>query len=130
MSDAEITARKQRVIGTPFPRGTSGNPAGRPRGSRNRLADAYVTDLMECWEKNGKTALELCATTEPATFVKVVASLMPKDISLSIGLDVASFAKTFDDAVRMLGNTPTAHRRPLPGQPKDIEAIEHDRFSR
>lgn len=33
MAEAENTARKQR--GKPFKRGQSGNPAGRPKGSRN-----------------------------------------------------------------------------------------------
>ena len=31
--NADVTAKKERVIGTPFPKGVSGNPAGRPKGS-------------------------------------------------------------------------------------------------
>lgn len=34
MTDAETTARKQR--GRPWPKGTSGNPTGRPAGSRHK----------------------------------------------------------------------------------------------
>ncbi|WP_395688569.1 DUF5681 domain-containing protein [Aestuariivirga sp.] len=43
---AEKTARKQRGSGRPFQRGWSGNPAGRPLGSRNRVTLA-VEGLMQ-----------------------------------------------------------------------------------
>ena len=37
---AQNTAPKERrVIGRPFSKGRSGNPAGRPKGSRNRLSE-------------------------------------------------------------------------------------------
>lgn len=32
---AETTAPLQRVVGKPFPKGVSGNPAGRPKGSKS-----------------------------------------------------------------------------------------------
>lgn len=33
MTNADNTATKQRVVGRPFPKGVSGNPAGRPKRS-------------------------------------------------------------------------------------------------
>src|SRR3954454_21350175 len=102
MSITEATARKQR--GVPFKPGQSGNPAGRPRGSRNRLADAFVTDLRDCWEVHGRDALERVAREEPATLLKVVASLMPKSIDLNLDItdNAADFAARFRSAVALL----------------------------
>jgi hypothetical protein len=107
--DAEVTVRKQR--GVPFKPGQSGNPAGRPRGSRNRLADQFITDLREVWEKQGIEALQRCAADEPAQFVRVVASLMPKDFNINIGLDAEQFAQTFRHAQALLGND--VQQRPM-----------------
>lgn len=45
---AERTGRKQR--GRPFPKGRSGNPAGRPKGARNKatvLAEQLMADDAE-----------------------------------------------------------------------------------
>jgi hypothetical protein len=43
-----------------------------------------------------------------------MASLMPKDLNLTIGVDGASFAAKFQSACEMLGNPePPSLRRPL-----------------
>jgi hypothetical protein len=62
---------------------------GRPIGSRNKLGEAFVGDLLECWEKHGVTALERCATEEPARFVQICASLLPKDIDIKHDVTIA-----------------------------------------
>jgi Family of unknown function (DUF5681) len=41
-----------------FVQGHSGNPLGRPRGSRNALAAEFIFDLQQEWMKSGKAALE------------------------------------------------------------------------
>ena len=64
----------------PWQPGQSGNPAGRTKGSRNKLSDAFLEDLLAAWEANGKTAIESVIRDRPQDFLKVVASILPKEI--------------------------------------------------
>jgi hypothetical protein len=124
MSNAEPTALKQRVIGRPFQPGVSGNPAGRAKGGRNRLSEQFVVDLADAWQKNGVQALERCALEEPAQFVRVIAGLLPRDISIDVKVDVSEFANRFRSALAMLGNEPLPKpRRSLRNEPR---VIDHD----
>jgi hypothetical protein len=75
--NADTTAGKS-VIGVPFKPGQSGNPAGRPKGSRHKLETIMLEDMVEAWKLHGKAALEAVATKEPAKFVQVAATILPK----------------------------------------------------
>lgn len=79
---AEPTAPKQR--GRPFRPGQSGNPAGRPAGSRNRLGEDFVSALHEDFKTHGQEAVETVRKERPDVYLKVIATVIPKEIS---GLD-------------------------------------------
>ena len=82
----ESTGGKQ-VTGrelTQFKPGQSGNPKGRPQGSRNKLSEEFLADVHASWQVWGRPALMTAAITDPVSYVRMVASLMPREIEATI----------------------------------------------
>lgn len=67
---------------TRFRKGQSGNPAGRPRGSRNRLGEAFLAALQADFLKHGAKTIAALRDKAPATYVNTVAGLLPKEARL------------------------------------------------
>lgn len=57
---------------------------GRPKGSRNKLGEAFLEDMLHAWESRGPEAIEAVINTKPDAFLKVVAMLMPKEMNVNI----------------------------------------------
>lgn len=76
------TGKKPRGRGKPFVKGQSGNPAGRPIGSRQRLSEGFIDALSEDFDRHGKDTIRKMRTQNPAAYVRVVAELVPKDVNL------------------------------------------------
>jgi hypothetical protein len=119
MSDTTAPIERDERSGRFLP-GNSGF-GGRPKGARNKLGEAFVEDLRDAWETHGADALNRVARDDPATLLKVVASLMPKDLNLNIGISPEAFVQTFRSAQALLGNPEPTPRRRLPNQ----KLIEH-----
>lgn len=71
----------------------------KPKGARSRLSDAFFQDLAEVWEAQGMQAMIATASNEPATFVRVVASLMPKQVQEVAEDHLAALSEEDVDAV-------------------------------
>jgi hypothetical protein len=68
-----------------FPKGQSGNGAGRPRGSRNKLGEAFIAELCADWTANGAAVIEQVRKEQPAAYLKIVAWLVPKELEIEDG---------------------------------------------
>ena len=80
-----------------------GNP-GRPKGSRNKLSEAFLKALADDFTENGVEVVQRLRKEQPHTYVNAIGKLMPKLMELS-GPDggdiplsgVVSFVKSSDD---------------------------------
>lgn len=84
----ETTGDKRAL--TQFKPGQSGNPGGRPKGSRNKLSEAFCSDLYALWNAKtdsgttgGVELLRAAAAKDPVSVVRVVAMLIPRDLNLN-----------------------------------------------
>ncbi len=68
---------------TQFKAGDPPGP-GRPKGSRNKLAENFIRDLFKHWEDNGRAALDAALEASPAQYMRIVASLLPRDINVNV----------------------------------------------
>lgn len=66
-----------------FQPGQSGNPKGRPPGSKNKLQEDFLKALVEDFGVGGKEAIVQCRLEKPDAYLKVIASLMPKELEIS-----------------------------------------------
>ena len=64
--------------------GTSGNPAGRPKGSRNRLSEDFVAALYDDFRDHGSAAIAACRAEKPDVYVRVIAGLLSKDMTIKV----------------------------------------------
>ena len=55
------------VNGRMWPPGVSGNPNGRPVGSRTAFSQGFLKDLAEVWREHGRDTMLHTAKTPPAT---------------------------------------------------------------
>jgi hypothetical protein len=65
-----------------FITGTSG--PGRPVGARNKLGEAFIQALHDDFQEHGVAAIETVRSEKPDQYLKVIASLLPKDVNLNL----------------------------------------------
>lgn len=62
----------------------SGNiGGGRPKGSRNKLGEAFISALHDDFAEHGVAAIQAVRTERPHEYLKVVASILPKELKIS-----------------------------------------------
>ena len=64
--------------------GQSGNPAGRPVSSRQKISERLLADLAGIWEEHGKDVLTKLAVSDPGKLATIAYGLLPRDVFISV----------------------------------------------
>ena len=69
---------------TRWPPGQSGNPAGKPPGTRTAFSQGFVRDFALVWAEEGLEAVRKVAKKSPEAFVAIAARICPNDVRLTL----------------------------------------------
>jgi Family of unknown function (DUF5681) len=96
-SEPDDTGDKQAL--TRFKPGKSGNPSGRPKGSRSKLATDFTDALADDFAEHGVAAIEKLRQTDNTNYLKIISNVLPREVmvkAFSVNLDIENPFK--DDA--------------------------------
>lgn len=96
----ERTAPTEAQQAARFKPGQSGNPVGRVKGSRNRLGEDFLTALHEDFQEHGVVAIREVRQNRPQDYLKVIASLLPKELKVTTESDLTD--EQLDQRIRQL----------------------------
>lgn len=89
---------------TRFKPGQSGNPAGRPKGARGKLDQAFVEALYEDFKTGGAEAIRKCRDEKPDVYLNVIAKVVPKQVDVTADPAVADLAAGLHAVAEFLGS--------------------------
>ena len=79
-----------------FITGNSGGP-GRPRGSRNRLGEDFLSDRYADWSEHGAAVIAAVRERSPAAYLRVVASLVPQQVGITTTSEMREEVRAMTD---------------------------------
>jgi hypothetical protein len=74
----ESTQRRLANLAPAWQPGQSGNPAGRPKGSRHRFSEKFVGDFLKDWEQHGAAVIEEVRKAKPDVYLRTATAILPK----------------------------------------------------
>ncbi len=76
-----------------------GNP-GRPKGARNKLGEDFIHALHDDFQEGGVAAIQAVRKDRPHEYLKVIASLLPKELKVTTESDLTD--DQLDQRIRQL----------------------------
>jgi len=89
------------------------NPAGRPKGARSKLGEDFLKAMQEDFAAHGVTAIAKVRDEKPDQYLKVIASILPKEVD--IGENLANSLKDSRDAAAQAFYRAMAEEMSRPG---------------
>jgi hypothetical protein len=113
----EITSPEDRDSKTGrFLPGNSGF-GGRPKGSRNRHSEVFLSAFAADFEQHGAAVIERVRQEQPSVYLRVAADLLPReatlDVDVSVVHEVGGVLNAFRVMSDLLGTDPELARRRL-----------------
>jgi uncharacterized protein DUF5681 len=84
--------------------GQSGNPLGRPKGSRNKLSEDFLNAFAQDFERHGAGIIEKVREERPQDYLKIAASLLPKQMEIEAGRSRPAYELTDEEILALLSN--------------------------
>jgi hypothetical protein len=71
---------KKKQLRQPWVPGESGNPKGRPLGSRTKLSEKFILCLHDDFVEHGSAVIEQVRQERPEIYLKIIASIVPREL--------------------------------------------------
>jgi len=87
-----------------FKPGQVANPKGRPKGARHKLGEAFLEALASDFEANGPQVIAEVRENRPADYIKVIASILPKEMNVKVDTTDELTDDQLDQRIRALAD--------------------------